>query len=169
MSKQAMFISKSKEKFGDRFDYSEVQYTKTDTPVKLICSVHGSFTIQPKNHLRSEYGCPHCAKEGMTAKMLLSWDDVLVRLKAVHGDRYDYSRVEYSGMFNPITIVCKDHGEFQMIPTNHEAGQGCRACHLKLPAGESAQPVARREVERKNVARLAPAKYGMLNMMRPTK
>jgi len=166
MTKKDIFIARSTAKFGNQFDYSRVEYTKLDSPVIIICKTHGEFSIQPKNHLRSGYGCPHCAKQGMTNKMLLPWEDVLKRFKEVHGDRYDYSQVEYTGMFNPIKIICKDHGPFMMLPVNHEAGQNCRACHLKLPKGESAAPRARRNNERVNVARLEPVNFVHLNMFK---
>lgn len=34
------------------------------------------------------------------------------RARAVHGDRYDYSLVEYKGLNNPVAIICKKHGVF---------------------------------------------------------
>ena len=171
MTKTEKFIKKAKAKFGDKFDYSLVNYTTCEEAVDIICATHGKISIQPKNHLRADTGCALCGKESMTAKMRLSWDDVLARLEVAHGKRYNYDKAEYTGMFNPITIVCKDHGPFKMTPTNHEQGQGCRACYLKLPAGQPVPPPkAARDVERKAIVKLSTTTdYSMLSRMKPTR
>jgi thymidylate kinase len=56
------FIEKSKKKFGNRFDYSEVKYVNAQTPVVLICKEHGiKFSTTPSNHLNSRFGgCKGC-------------------------------------------------------------------------------------------------------------
>lgn len=48
----------------------------------------------------------------------------------VHGEIYDYSKVEYNGINNKIIIICnkEDHGEFLQRPANHLQGQGCPKC-----------------------------------------
>lgn len=46
----------------------------------------------------------------------------------VHGNTYDYSKVEYYNTTTPITIVCPIHGEFQQIPKSHLNGKGCKLC-----------------------------------------
>lgn len=48
--------------------------------------------------------------------------------KAVHGDKYDYSRVEYKGSETKVCIICPEHGEFWQIPINHLSGQPCIKC-----------------------------------------
>lgn len=42
----------------------------------------------------------------------------------IHGDRYDYSKVEYKNNSTPIIIICKEHGEYLQRPTQHLRGQG---------------------------------------------
>lgn len=53
---------------------------------------------------------------------------VVERLKAIHGDRYDYSGVQYTGRRNRITIGCPIHGEFEQIANMHLNGAGCLKC-----------------------------------------
>ena len=50
------------------------------------------------------------------------------RLK--HGDRYDYSKVEYTNQKTKVLIICKlqGHGEFWQKPSVHLTGCGCLAC-----------------------------------------
>lgn len=50
------------------------------------------------------------------------------KAKAVHGDRYDYSLVEYKKNSINVIIICKEHGEFRQLPNNHIKGSGCRKC-----------------------------------------
>lgn len=49
---------------------------------------------------------------------------------AVHGNKYDYSKVEYLGNRKKVTIVCPTHGEFQQNAKSHLQGHGCPICHL---------------------------------------
>lgn len=58
----------------------------------------------------------------------LTRDQVIEKFKAVHGDRYDYSSIEYVNMSTPVTIICPEHGEFRQFPTNHIKGVGCPSC-----------------------------------------
>lgn len=54
--------------------------------------------------------------------------------KKMHGDRYDYSTVEYKNDKTDIIITCYIHGSFIQTPNNHLHGQGCRLCGEKLAA-----------------------------------
>lgn len=60
------FIKDSKALYGDKFEYSKVDYIDQKTPVEIICPIHGSFMIKPDNFLRNNaknrYGCQKCAK-----------------------------------------------------------------------------------------------------------
>ena len=62
----------------------------------------------------------------MTKK--LTTEEFVNRAIAKHGEKYDYSRVEYKGSRVPITIVCPDHGPFEQIPANHLFKHGCVKC-----------------------------------------
>lgn len=46
----------------------------------------------------------------------------------VHGDKYDYSKVEYVNGTKNVIIVCPEHGEFNQSPKQHLKGCGCRHC-----------------------------------------
>ena len=37
----------------------------------------------------------------------------------IHGDRYDYSNVNYINAKTKINIICKIHGEFEQTPSKH--------------------------------------------------
>ena len=51
------------------------------------------------------------------------------KAKGKHGDKYDYSKVEYiNSSTKIIIIICKEHGEFSQNPFHHLNGQGCKKC-----------------------------------------
>lgn len=56
-------------------------------------------------------------------------DTFLERAKEIHGDRYDYSKVEYQTTEKKVIIICREHGEFLMRPRAHYADKrGCPKC-----------------------------------------
>jgi hypothetical protein len=64
----------------------------------------------------------------------MSWNklttrEFIKRARRVHGDRYDYSRVNYINAKVNIIIGCSDHGWFVQRPDNHLYGKkGCSLC-----------------------------------------
>lgn len=63
----------------------------------------------------------------------LTTQDFIKKSKSVHGDKYDYSQVVFSGLSNnspKVTIVCPKHGPFNQHPANHiYYKQGCPKCN----------------------------------------
>jgi len=58
----------------------------------------------------------------------LNRDTFIERCKIIHGDRYDYSRVVFSGVMKKVDILCKPHGIFSQRGDHHMAGRGCPLC-----------------------------------------
>lgn len=54
--------------------------------------------------------------------------ELLQRFRDVHGDKYDYSNMNYINVNTPITICCPVHGEFTQKPIDHYKGKGCNKC-----------------------------------------
>lgn len=54
--------------------------------------------------------------------------DVISKFRAKHGDRYDYSKVEYVTAKTKVVVICTHHGEFLITPNNHLSGYGCAKC-----------------------------------------
>lgn len=46
----------------------------------------------------------------------------------VHGDKYDYSKVEYHNSHTKVCIICPEHGEFWQTPNSHLRNQNCPNC-----------------------------------------
>ncbi|QJX71480.1 hypothetical protein F-LCD7_0231 [Faustovirus] len=49
--------------------------------------------------------------------------------RAVHGNRYDYSKFVYVGSMDRGEIICAHHGSFMVDPNNHKKGHGCNLCN----------------------------------------
>lgn len=116
------FIAKARAKHGNKYDYSKTEYVNQTTPVTIICPEHGEFTQRPNNHYMGA-GCPFCS--GNKRHDAESFID---KAKAVHGDRYDYSKVDYKNNKTKVVIICPVHGEFMQTPDKHLAGEGCPEC-----------------------------------------
>lgn len=58
----------------------------------------------------------------------LSKEEFIKRAKDVHGDKYDYSKVNYENYSTKVCIICPEHGEFWQVPNSHLSGNGCPAC-----------------------------------------
>lgn len=121
------FINKAKSIHGDKYDYSKTEYVNSKTKVCIICPEHGEFWQVSKDHT-SGCGCPKCYETRRGASLKLKTDDYIKRVKEVHGDKYDYTKVEYKNSDTKICIICPEHGEFLMNPRNHLKGQGCPTC-----------------------------------------
>ena len=49
--------------------------------------------------------------------------------KKVHGDRYDYSLVDYVNSRTKVKIICQEHGIFEQEANSHiSSKQGCPLC-----------------------------------------
>ena len=48
--------------------------------------------------------------------------------KAIHGEKYDYSKSKYAGAFEAVAIICPIDGEFSQSPGSHLSGPDCPKC-----------------------------------------
>jgi len=110
------------------YNYDKVVYKNANIKVKIICPTHGEFEQTPASHLNGN-GCPKCAIKYKSNKRKLTTKEFIEKSIKIHGNKYDYSKVEY-GKNNHIkvTIICPTHGEFEQMPYSHLSGQGCPKC-----------------------------------------
>ena len=121
-------ISRARVIHGDRYDYSETVYDGMSKPITYRCLKHGLITQRAFNHIISKNGCPHCARESRFQPKTTK-SDFIANATLVHGDRYDYSKVDYQGVDKKVCIICKKHGEFWQTPWNHiKLHNGCPKC-----------------------------------------
>jgi len=119
---QKEFIEKAKQIHGNKYNYNLVKYKNNKTKVKIICPKHGMFEQTPNKHL-SWQGCIICS-----GSIKLTFKEFINKAKQIHGNKYDYSLVDYKNNKTKIKIICPKHGIFEQIPNAHLNGQGCIIC-----------------------------------------
>jgi len=121
------FIRKANEKHNFKYDYSKVEYINNNTKVYIICPIHGEFLQTPSGHLTTN-GCAKCYYDIIGNRFKSNTEKFIEKAKKIHGDRYDYSLVQYTGKENKVCIICLIHGEFYQTPHNHLLNHGCSKC-----------------------------------------
>lgn len=122
------FIDEAISVHGEKYDYSKVDYRNNRTAVCIVCPEHGEFWQIPSVHLNGG-GCPKCA-----GKHHYSKEEIIAKFKKVHGEKYDYSKVDFKTIKDKVCIICHEkdefgveHGEFWQTPKNH-LKYGCKKC-----------------------------------------
>ena len=126
------FIEKAHKIHGDKYDYSKVEYVNSTTPVCIICPEHGEFWQTPSNHTNKIHpkGCDKCNRLKHSNDEKISKEEFIERARKIHGDKYDYSKVEYVNFHTKICIICPEHGEFWQTPSHHLRNEGCPICNF---------------------------------------
>ena len=116
-----------KEIHGEKYDYSLVEYVNTYTKVNIFCKEHGYFYITPKKHLIGQ-GCKQCGRKMANLKTSLTKELFIEKAMKVHGEKYDYSLVNFVNTQTKVKIICHSHGVWEQKPNGHLSGRGCRSC-----------------------------------------
>lgn len=112
------FIAEAKEIYGDRYDYSKVDYKNRDHRVIVTCPVHGDFQVYAREHLDGK-GCPKCDKG----------EKFITKLKEKFGDKFGLDEFVYESSTSPVTLICPTHGAFSKLPNQILNLQfGCPHC-----------------------------------------
>lgn len=124
ISKEEML--KRFEEFNNGLVYDLSTYKNRNSIISYYCEIHGHIKQKADKHLRGKQ-CSKCAKRkswntGNTEKFI-------EKAKEIHGDKYDYSKVDYKNNRTKVEIICKHHGSFFQNPNTHiEGGGGCQTC-----------------------------------------
>ena len=121
------FIKKANTVHSNKYDYSKVKYVDAKTKVCIICPEHGEFWQIAGNHLFGQ-DCPKCGKKISSESKKTGKENFVRRSKKIHGNKYDYSKVEYMDSKTKVCIICPEHGEFLQTPSSHLQGCGCKKC-----------------------------------------
>lgn len=120
-----IFITRAKDIHGDKYDYSDTVYINANTKVKIFCKGHnGYFEQLPTSHIIAKQGCLTCS-----GSLKHTNETFIKKAKEVHGEKYDYSQVNYINNKTPVKIYCTYHKEFfEQTAGCHLKGQGCYKC-----------------------------------------
>lgn len=123
------FIKELQNIFGDFYDYSKVVYTHSKVNVHIICPLHGDSFKKPNKIFVSGYACKSCS---LTSKRT-SKESYIEKAKLKHGDKCDYSLIDYINSYTNINIRCNEHNVIvNMNPNSHLKGSfNCFKCRIK--------------------------------------
>jgi hypothetical protein len=117
---------------GNKYDYSRVKYVNNKTNVKIVCPQHGEFEQTPSNHVRGA-NCYYCSIIICANNRRSNTSEFVNRAIEIHGNKYNYSKVEYFKALSKVIIICPidGHGEFEQQPNDHLFGHGCKKCGIE--------------------------------------
>ena len=113
------FINKSNIIHNFKYNYDDVIYINSSSKVSIFCDKHGKFEQEANSHLQGK-GCPDCS-----GKKKKTTNEFITESNKIHKNKYDYSLSNYINNIKKVTIICKEHGEFEQAPKKHISGQGC--------------------------------------------
>ena len=123
---QETFIAEARNMYGDRFDYSLVEYKTLHTSkVKIKCIEHDTVFEQiPKRHLQF-MGCRLCSSCSKKTK-----EDFVLNAKSIHNDKYNYDEFEYINNKTKGKVICNNCSNSWFVrPDNHIGNKtGCPNC-----------------------------------------
>ena len=124
------FIKRAHQVHGYKYDYSLVNYVDNKTKVNIHCKkCEKNFLIRAMTHVsrNGENGhCPFCYPKKVRITNIKEFIDAANK---VHGNKYDYSKVNYIKTGGKIIIICPSHDEFLQRRRNHLRGTGCPNCN----------------------------------------
>jgi very-short-patch-repair endonuclease len=105
------FIKKCTDIYGDRYDYSLVEYKSLYDKIKIIFK-NNIYEIIANDHLNGVIP---------ENRQVMNTKDFIVKSKFIHGDRYDYSKVNYFDR-NSKVIILYNGSEYLQSPDQHLRG-----------------------------------------------
>uniref|UniRef100_A0A6C0HMM5 Uncharacterized protein n=1 Tax=viral metagenome TaxID=1070528 RepID=A0A6C0HMM5_9ZZZZ len=109
--------------FNNKYKYNKIFKKDKYNFFEIVCETHGIFEKKIQNHILKQQGCSLCSKPSRLTNNLF-----IDKATKIHGDKYDYTQVEYKNGNTKIKIICKEHGIFVQLPQNHLKGQNCPIC-----------------------------------------
>lgn len=133
---QETFLIRAKNQHGIKYDYKDTIFTGVNNIVKIICPIHGEFEQMAMSHLIG-CGCSKCSFDKIHEGRKSNTDEFIKIAKLKHGDKYDYSLVNYINNTTKVKIICPIHGEFEQPPHHHKRGGECKKC-ANIKTGKAA-------------------------------
>jgi hypothetical protein len=130
-TREQIILQKIIDVHGNKYSPNQIVIPEGKGKIQLSCNIHGLFELR-LDHLLKGAGCQICSRIEKSIKIKESESAAFPqKAKEVHGDRYDYSKVDYQDYMTRVTIICKTHGEFTQAPRKHLEGSGCQKCGVE--------------------------------------
>jgi hypothetical protein len=125
-----LFIERAKAAHAGKYDYSKVEYVRSDIPVRIVCPEHGEFQQLANSHLQG-YGCRRCAQESNGFSRVYTSEEYIRKASSVHSGKYAYEKTKYDRAHCKLMVTCKKHGDFLIAAYTHLQGRGCPRCGVQ--------------------------------------
>jgi len=138
-------IKQFKEIHNNKYRYKKFEYiNKGKDKIKIYCKKHKLYFYQTiKYHQQGRLGCPLCKKEVQKKRQFYSQEKIIERIKKVHNNKYNLSKIEYKGINNKIELVCYKHGKFWIKPNDLiNNKQGCSKCGNEFRGNKQRKPLS---------------------------
>jgi hypothetical protein len=117
------FLTESKKVHGDKYEYPD-EYVGSKIRIRIICPEHGEFFQTPNAHTQGS-GCQKCY-----GNQLKTTPEFIEDAIEEHGEVYSYISATYINSKTSLMIICKKHGPFWQVPSDHLDGCGCPTCNM---------------------------------------
>lgn len=115
-------IAKAKVIHGEKYDFSESDFSKVKKKTSVKCLKHGVFYSDYDHIVNLKQGCPTCC-----GNKKLTFEEYEKRANLKYNGRYIYHQ-DYIRMHDYVNITCPIHGDFKKEAQAHLIGQGCPQC-----------------------------------------
>lgn len=96
--------------------------------IHIRCGNQGKIRLDSLRSGQLTIGCYECGLKRQVGKRTGNKGEFIKKAEAVHGQRYDYSKVKYVNRHVKIEIICEEHGSWIQSPNSHLRGSGCKPC-----------------------------------------
>lgn len=119
-----------KDIFKEKYPNYELlsDYNGDKNYIKVRCKIDGNEWNTKPNWLKQGAGCQICYNNRRGEKTKKTNEEFIKEAIELHGNKYDYSKVEYVNNHTKVCIICPEHGEFMQKPCKHLLKQGCPIC-----------------------------------------
>lgn len=121
------FIEKANLKHNFEFDYSNINFVNSSTPIEIGCKKCGSFCTQPQQHLKGTT-CKECGNKRKRDKLSMTTEEYIKDCSKKHNGYYSYPNTIYTVSTAMVKIECPLHGEVEVQAGNHRRGACCTQC-----------------------------------------
>lgn len=124
MKDRQLMLKQFKEKFFNKFPNSTLEILEyKDVFTILVKDKYGICKTSASSLLKGNFP---------TIVTALNKTEYFInKAKELHGNKYDYSLVEYKDIHTKVKIICKKHGLFEQRTNNHLLGINCSKCMIK--------------------------------------
>jgi hypothetical protein len=118
------YIEKCISVHGDKYDYSFIEYSGSNTKDKIICKKHGIFEQLAFCHIQGQ-SCPKCNIDDKK----IGINDFILNASKKHDNKYQYNLTKFDNRKDKVKIICNIHGVFTQRASDHLRGSGCPCCY----------------------------------------